>query len=131
MNDDLAPLLKDLHEPTPPPTITATVMARIAREAGHRVEEQVTAPVRRIADVAAWVYTFAGAALVLLVFGYGWLSSGAMPDLTSARIGLGRPSLMPSLGPLSTWLGLGLLVYLAGLFSPLRGGKTQNHLDRP
>ena len=120
MNDDLAPLLKELHEPTPPPSMTATVMVRIARESERRREDQITAPVRRTADLAAWLYTAAGLAVVILVFGYGWLSSGALPDLTAARIGLGRPSMMPALGPLSAVLGLGLVLYLAGLFSPLR-----------
>jgi predicted phage tail protein len=120
MNDELAPLLKALPEPAPPLTMTATVMARIAREADRRVEDQVTVPVRRGADVAAWLYSVTGAALVVVVFAYGWVTSGAMPDLTSARIGLGRPSMMPALGPFSALLGLGLLIYLAGLFSPLR-----------
>jgi len=120
MNDDLAPLLKALHEPEAPPTMTATVMARIAREAGRRSEEQVTVPVRRRAEMAGWLYICAGAALVVLVFGFGWLSSGVMPNFMSARIGLGRTSLMPALGPWSAVLVIGLLVYLAGLFSPLR-----------
>lgn len=120
MNDELAPLLKALPEPTPPLTMTATVMARIARQADRRVEDQVAVPVRRGAEMTAWLYSVTGAALVVGVFAYGWVTSGAMPDLTAARIGLGRPSMMPALGPFSALLGLGLLIYLAGLFSPLR-----------
>lgn len=125
MIDDLKPLLQGLPEPPPPPSITATVMARIARDVERRADGQVTAPARRISDVAAWAYTFAGVAMVLVVCTYGWFSTGSLPDLTSARIGPGRPALMPVLGPFSVPLALGLLVYLAGLFSPLRSGRVE------
>lgn len=125
MNDDLAPLLKELTEPAPPPTMTATVMARIAREAERRAEVPAVAPADRRADVAAWLYTFAGVAVVLLVCGYGWISTRSMPDLTSARIGLGRPTLIPVQGPLLVALGLGLLFYVAGLFAPLRSAGRE------
>lgn len=123
MIDDLKPLLQDLPDPAPPSSITATVMARIAREADRRMEDQVTAPVRRASEVGAWLYACTGVALVLLACAYGWFSTESIPDLTSARIGVGRPPLMPSLGPFSALLGFGLLVYLAGLFAPLRSDR--------
>jgi hypothetical protein len=125
MIDDLKPLLQDFPEPPPPSSITATVMARIARDVERRAEDQVTAPERRASDVAAWACTTAGVLAVVTLCFVGWVSSGAFPDLTSARIGLGRPSLIPVGGPLSMLMGLGLLVYLAGLFAPLRNGRRE------
>ncbi|MEO6223827.1 MAG: hypothetical protein ABIP90_11305 [Vicinamibacterales bacterium] len=124
MNDDLAPLLQELPEPAAPPTITATVMARIARDSDERAAV-MAAPVRRSRESVAWLWTFVGAAVVLVVAVNGWLSSGAFPDVTSARIGLGRASQMPVLGPFSGVLALGLAVYLVGLFAPLRSGQRE------
>lgn len=124
MNEDLAPLLKELHEPAPPVTLKATVMARIARDVERHAEVQVTAPVRRRADLKAWLYTVAGLAAILFVFADGWLSSGVLPDVTSARIGMGRTPLTPFGAPM--WvLWLGFIVYLAGLFAPLRDTSSK------
>jgi hypothetical protein len=120
MTDDLKDLLQQLHEPEPPPSISATVMARIAREVEAHAVAEATVPVQR--ERPAWVWMIVGVTLVAAVALYGPLDSGTLPDFTSARIGRTRPELLPSGGPLMGVLALGLLIYLAGLFAPLRGG---------
>jgi hypothetical protein len=124
MNEDLAPLLKELNEPAPPTALKANVMARIARDVERHAEVQVTAPVRRRADLKVWLYTLAGLGAILFVFADGWLTAGVLPDLTSARIGMGRTPLMPFGTP--AWvLWIGFIVYLAGLFAPLRDTSSK------
>ena len=119
MTDDLTHLLSQLPEPMPPSTLTATVMARIEREAEQRAEAPLAAPANRARELA-WLWTFAGIALVMMGFINGWVSAGSLPDFTAARIGLNRAPLMP-IGPSVTLLlALGLLVYVAGLFAPIR-----------
>ena len=117
MTDDLEPVLEQLPEPAPPSSLTATVMARIAREAEVTA---AVAPVKTRRELRPWIWTFAGIGLVVALFVNGWLSIGALPDFTSARIGLGRATLVPIEGPTVWLVGLGLLIYLAGLFAPLR-----------
>ena len=123
MVDDLTPVLARLPEPLPPSTLTATVMARIEREAEQHAADTLAAPARR-PELRAWLWTFVGIALVLVAFINGWLSMETLPDFTAPVIGRGRPSLMPAGGPFALLVGVGLLVYLAGLFAPLRSGKT-------
>lgn len=120
MMDDLTPVLSRLPEPMPPSTLTATVMARIEREAEQRAEAKAAVPVSRAREWQAWLWTFSGAAIVMLVFIKGWLASGGLPSVTSARIGLGHAPLMPVGTSVSLLLALGLVAYLAGLFGPLR-----------
>ena len=126
MTDDLAPLLNELPEPVPPSSITVTVMARIHREVEQKREAErksgstVTVSARQPRELQTWVWTFVGLALVLAVTIKGWLSSGSLPDFTSSRIGLGHVALMPVQGSLALLLALGLVIYLGGLFSPLR-----------
>ena len=121
--DDLTPVLARLPEPTPPSTLTATVMARIEREAQEKVA--ALAVPARLPEVRAWLWTTVGVALVLGVLIYGSFEAKAMPDFISARIGIGRAPLMPIEGSAILLLGLGLLVYLAGLFAPMRSHKPQ------
>ena len=124
MNDDLTPLLRDLPEPAPPATLTATVMARIEREAEQRAEARSVTPVKAARGLSTWLWTFTGIALIVGLFANGWLSLNTPPDFTTSRIGFGRAMLVPLQGP-TLWLaGLGLLVYLAGLFAPLRNDRT-------
>ena len=120
MNDDLTPLLRELPEPAPPSTMTATIMARVQREAERKAEAQVVATVKTSVDLRMWLATFAGIALVVVLFISGWQSLGTVPDFTSPRIGSGRAMLVPIQGPTMLLMGLGLLIYLAGLFAPLR-----------
>ncbi len=125
MTDDLAPVLSKLPEPMPASTLTATVMARIEREAERSAEAKVTVQVRRPREVRTWLWTFAGVALVLAAFANGWLSTGSLPDFTSPRVGRGGQSLIPVQGPATALLGVGLLVYLAGLFAPLLSDQSR------
>lgn len=120
--DDLTPVLARLPEPAPPSTMTATVMARIEREAERKADEKAAVPAGRARESEPWLWTFAGVALVLMVFVQGWLSSGTLPNLTSARIGVNHAPLMPGGSSVSLLLALGLAIYLAGVFAPLRSG---------
>jgi hypothetical protein len=122
--DELLPVLKRLPDPAPPSTITATVMARIARDAERQAEAVATAPAPRRQDRPAWAWALVGIAVVLGARIYGLVVTESLPDFTSSRIGLGHSLGMPGVGSVSLALGLGLLVYLAGLFAPLRRGKT-------
>ena len=119
MNDDLIPLLRDLPEPAPPSSLTATVMARIERESDARS----VVPVKTAADLRVWLWTFTGIAIVVVLFAKGWLTVGMPPDLMTPRLGVGRAMLVPIQGPTLWLVGVGLLVYLAGLFAPLRGSE--------
>jgi hypothetical protein len=120
MTDDLTPVLSRLPEPMPPSTLTTTVMARIEREAEQRASATLAVPVNRAREMQTWLWTFAGVAIVLMVFIKGWLASGILPSVTASRIGLGHAPLMPVGTSVSLLLALGLVAYLAGLFAPLR-----------
>ena len=128
MNDELAARLTRLPEPTPPASLPATVMARIAREAdaGPAVRTAHSAATRGVRDRLVWVSVLAGLAVVLCGSAYGWLVDGTVLDLTSPRIGQGGPSLTTLTGPAGLLLGLGLLAFVFGLFAPLRndGGRA-------
>ena len=119
--DELKPLLQQLPEPAPPGTMAATIMARIEREAELRAPANQTARVPLRRERPVWVGAVVGVAVVIGVFFYGWSTGFLLPDVTSARLGMGRPSLMPWLdNRLSALLGAAFLIYLAGLFAPLR-----------
>ncbi|MCR4373984.1 MAG: hypothetical protein NUW22_03975 [Acidobacteria bacterium] len=117
MNDDLTPVLADLPEPPVPEGFAATVMARIARETEQEVAVGVASAER--AAIPAYLWALVGVALVVGAGVYGWYDAGALPDLTSARIGLGRAVALPLQGPALMLCGVGLLLYLAGLLAPL------------
>lgn len=122
--DDLTPLMSRLPEPAPPATLMATVMARIEREAAqYSPGAEASAPARQRRDRPAWLWTLVGAAVVLGVSAAGWLETGALPGVTLARTGFGRPLAMPGAGPASMILGAGLLLYLVGLLAPLRSWR--------
>ena len=125
MTDELKPLLQQLSEPEPPASISATVMARIAREVERRAEAEA-APALRPRERPTWLFAVAAIAIVFLVVANGWLSSGLIPSLTSPRIGVDRPPLMPLLDVrLTALMALAFLIYLAGLFAPLRSGSRR------
>jgi hypothetical protein len=118
MSDDIRPLLARLPEPAPPATLAATVMARIEQEAGRG---------RRPLEVAAgtrarffWLYVLAGAVVVIGTIASGWASAGSVPDVLSSRIGNRSLVLLPIDGLALIPFAAGLLLYLAGLFAPLR-----------
>jgi hypothetical protein len=122
MIDELAPVLTRLPDPAPPASFRAIVMARIERDVDRQraSEREATTPARRRYDRPVWLWTLAGLAIVLGASAYGLLAGGSLPDLTSPRIGR-APLMMPMEGP-ALIVGLGLVVYMAGLLAPLRGG---------
>ena len=120
--DDLASVMSQLPDPDPPPTLTATVMARIERDADQKADAPVVPVPHR--EYPAWVWTLAGVAMVFGVSIYGWYATGSTPDITSSRIGPGRPALMPTEGSGTAILALGLLLYIVGLLAPLQRDKT-------
>lgn len=126
MNDTLGAVMTQLQEPAPPTTLKATVMARIAREADREQPDAAAQAVRlrRRRESPAWLWTLAGLVVVLGVTAYGWFEAGALPDVTSPRTA-GGLSLIPTEGPLALIVGLGLLVYMAGLIAPLRSGERR------
>ena len=120
MMDDLTPVLSRLPEPMPSSTLTATVMARIEREAEQKAADKVAVPVSRGQEFGTWLWTFAGVALVLMGFINGWVWSGVLPNVIDARIGLNHAPVMPVGPDVTVFLGLGLIAFVAGLFAPLR-----------
>jgi hypothetical protein len=119
-NDDLTILMKQLDEPAPPASLRANVMARIARDADRQrmaAAEKLVQPPRR--DLA-WLWTFAGLAIVLSATVYGWLAGGSRPNFTSPRIGPGTFALIPQNLPAALIVLAGILIYLPALFAPLR-----------
>ena len=123
MKDAIEPLLAHLPEPSPPPAFTATVMARIARESAATpvaADRTVRAPAASSGERFGAVWALVGVMLVVWVTVNGWIGIGSPPDLTSSRIGNGRLVLMPVGGWASLLLCVGLVLYLLGLFAPLR-----------
>lgn len=121
MIDDLHASMTHLREPAPPPTLKATVMARIAREADREPADAAAeaASAKRRRERPMWLWTFAGLVVVLCASAYAWLEGGLLPDLISPRMAGGLASI-PTQGPAALILALGLLVYMAGLLAPLR-----------
>ena len=121
MNDDFIIQIAKLNEPPPPASLKAVVMARIARDADapRVVSAATTASPRRQRDRLVWLWMFAGLAIVGGASAYGWFLEGTAPNLTSPRFAPVTMSLIPQ-GDAAMVIGLGLLVYLAGLFRPLR-----------
>jgi hypothetical protein len=120
MNDDLAPLLSTLAEPAAPSSITASVMARIEREASaHRVEIPSPAHRRQAGDASMWLTACVGIVLVCGAVAAGWYAYG-FPDLFAPqwlRGGLNAAFV----GWQATLAGvLGIALCLRALFAPLR-----------
>ncbi len=117
MIDEMGPLLARLPEPEPPPTLSATVMARIAREPARQRQELVAREgMPRGRPFRAHI--LAGVLIVLAVTVHGWIGAASVPDVVSWRIGL--PRLVPSGGPAALLVAIALLLYVRGLFAPLR-----------
>lgn len=119
MIDNIGPLLARLPDPESPSTLAATVMARVAREAERRSEQgAVPAPQHR--ERLSWIRVVAGALVVLAIIVHAWLTAGSVPDVASWRVGVQRLVLIPVEGPAALLIGAGVLLYVTGLFAPLR-----------
>jgi hypothetical protein len=115
--------LARLAEPASPPALAATVMARIARASapGPATAGQAVRPPATVRGGSlGGLWAFIGTVLVIGVVVHGWIATGSAPDLLSSRIGNGGLVLMPVQGWTSLLLCAGLVLYLRGLFAPLR-----------
>lgn len=120
MNDDLAPILSTLPEPVAPSSITATVMARIEREAAAQ-QAEAASPVHRRSkrDISMWVTASLGVVLVGGAVASGWYANG-LPDLVSPQLFRGGVDAAFT-GWRASLVGVvGLVLCLRALFAPLR-----------
>ena len=124
--DDFGALMKHLDEPAPPASLRANVMARIARDVDrrHSATADGAARVPR-RESSVWLRMLAGLAVVLSANVYAWLDAGSLSTFIAPRIGPASPALIPMEGPAALVMGLGLLIYLAGLLAPLRDGNRR------
>lgn len=126
MTEPVEARLARLAEPRAPSALAPNVMARIAR---LPVTDPVTAgqPGRKPARRSEWRLGAAWASIgILLVIGVvvqRWIATGSIFDLISPRIVAGGLGLMPVEGWTSLVLCAGLVLYLRGLFAPLRRGR--------
>lgn len=130
MNDHVESRLTRLPEPAPPATLATTVMARVSRlsegpasgslAARASVRNVGSERAHRPSDLPAWVAALAGLAIVFVSWFGGMNETDLASGLVSSRFG--SPDLLQvSLhGAAAVGLVLGLLLYLAGLFAPLR-----------
>ena len=121
MTESMESKLARLPEPAPPAALAATVMARIARAPTH---DSATADRRarrpETESILGGLWAFIGAVLVGVVVVQRWLAAGFASELVSSRIGDGGLVLVPLDGWTSLVLCAGLVLYLLGLFAPLR-----------
>jgi hypothetical protein len=118
--------LADLPEPTMPEGLAARTMARIARLEDEPATPASRSPEGGVLGVGgtgrAWALALAGHAVGFGALVFVLLTGGSSAsDLTSSRIGgLGSLAGIPETAPVTLALATGLLLYLAGLFAPLR-----------
>jgi hypothetical protein len=124
MIDEVAPTMTRLPDPAPPASLAVNVMARIARLPDGRSLARPAEPSKVKSESGrggrlAWGWGLAGAVIAFGTYVRSEMATGTLPDLTSSRIGHMQLVTMP-VEPAMLILGLGLLLYLKGLFSPLR-----------
>jgi hypothetical protein len=121
--DHVDAAMRRLMEPEPPAGLASTVMARIERlpvpEPGRSREAG-----RSRRDVAAWVWTVAGALLVFGLASYGSIKRGGTLDLASLHLN-GSANLLPTEGVPLVVLVVGLALFTTGLFVQVGGVKHQ------
>jgi hypothetical protein len=118
MSDDLNAVMARLPDPDPPSTLMTTVMTRIAREP-ERTVEAARPPARPVRDMTIWVRMLTGGAFVVSAIAPAWFSAGS-PGSLLLRAGMGSGVAPQTVGPASLLLAAGLLLYLTGLFAPVR-----------
>ena len=121
-DEQLTTTLRGLPEPDAPPTMQATVMARIER-LPTPAPDPTAEPVRRRRDRTARAWASAGLLLVLGLYAYE-IAAG-----TRVGPGLSPYPTMPEMmqaGDLAVpLLGLGLLLYAAGLFAQVSAPRRR------
>lgn len=125
--------LKQLPEPVPPATLAPTVMARVSRVADARTSPSLTGAVsvrsqreqhtRRWSDLPAWASALAGLAVVVVSWIAGGLAPGWWLAPISSQTGVQDLAKIPPNAQALLGLALGLLLYVAGLFAPLRNRR--------
>jgi len=121
-DEQLTTALRSLPEPDAPPTMQATVMARIER-LPTPVPDPSAEPVRRRRDRAARVWASAGLLLVLGLYAYEITAGTSLgPGLSPTAT---MPEMMPAGDLAASLLGLGLLLYAAGLFAQVSAPRRR------
>jgi hypothetical protein len=123
MIDEVASTMTRLPDPAPPASLAANVMARIARLPDERsslplAETFAVKTESGRGEQLAWGWGLTGVVIAFGMYVRSEMAAGTLPDLTSSRIGHVPLVTMP-VEPAMLVLGLGLLFYLKGLFSPL------------
>jgi hypothetical protein len=115
-----------LPELAPPTALASNVMARIARlpdTPSNLSPASGTAHIRTTrvrSGRFAWAWTLSGVAIVSGVYVSSGAAAAAYFGLTASRLGRVPPVMMPPGGSAMLLLALGLTMYLAGLFAPVR-----------
>src|SRR5579863_10360397 len=131
MIDEVASTMTRLPDPAPPASLAANVMARIARLPDERsplppAETFAVETKSGRGERLAWGWIVGGLVIAFGMYVRSELAAGTLPDLTSTRIGH-VPLVTIPVEPAMLVLGLGLLLYLKGLFSPLRRAAPNGH----
>lgn len=129
MIDEVASKMTRLPDLAPPASLAANVMARVARLPDERsvVRPAETSAVKTESgrgERLTWGWGLAGLVIAFGTYVRSEMAAGTLPDLTSSRIGH-VPLVTMSIEPAMLVLALGLLLYLKGLFSPLRHSVTK------
>jgi hypothetical protein len=129
MIDDMASTMTRLPDPAPPASLAATVMARIARLPDERsalppAETFAVKTTSGRGERLAWGWGLGGLVIAFGMYVRSEMAAGTLPDLISSRIGH-VPLVTIPVEPAMLVLGLGLVLYLRGLFSPLRRATSK------
>jgi hypothetical protein len=130
MINEVASRVTRLPDLAPPASLSANVMARVARLSDERSVVRHAAGTSFIGTESsgrerlAWVWGLAGLVIALGTYVNREIAAGTLPDLTLSRIGHLQLVTMP-IEPAMLVLALGLLLYLKGLFSPLRRAASK------
>ncbi|MGD8330115.1 MAG: hypothetical protein PVJ49_11825 [Acidobacteriota bacterium] len=121
--------LQRLPEPEPPAHLAADVAARIARLDNERVttgaQRGRPEPVRPAREQLAWAAVIGGTAIGFAAQTYRLATGEVAPSWLGIPAGRVIEGFLPalSLSPATAVLAVGLALYVAGLFAPLRGGR--------
>jgi hypothetical protein len=134
--------LTSLPDPVPPTTLAATVMARVSRlpEGRPRAARSTSGRSRisredrigRWTGLAAAAAALTGVAIVVVSWLAGRLEAGSWLARISPRVGTPLAGWVPPGGFAVPGIALGLLLYVGGLFAPLRNRPSPRaHPRRP